>query len=206
MSGEPTYVYFIRPVGMDGPIKIGCSGKPLKRLITFAAWSPFPLEIIGYVSGDFSDEAFLHRHFSDLHLRREWFMSSPVLRETIERILAGATIEDACRSLEIKKSIRNQKRPVKTEDRKLFLSYGNRLRAAIRPLWGKAGRYFGPPDVRAIMHNWRCDRTHNHLPIPPTPEQLSRLEEVIADPRTHCVFYGWADSFPTEQDRIGAAS
>lgn len=36
-----THVYFIKPIGMDGPIKIGCSDKPARRLITLAAWSPF---------------------------------------------------------------------------------------------------------------------------------------------------------------------
>jgi hypothetical protein len=59
------YVYFIKPVGMDGPIKIGCSNIPEHRLVSLSMWSPFPLEIIGKTPGNLKDEGFLHRCFSD---------------------------------------------------------------------------------------------------------------------------------------------
>lgn len=188
---KPKKVYFIKPVGMDGPIKIGCSDRPASRLITLSAWSPFELEIIGSVSGSFSDEGKLHRRFSDLHTRKEWFMSSPLLRQTIERILAGTSISDACRDLVEKKPIKGQKRPAKTEDRKLFINYGARIRKSVCGLMGKKGNFRSPSDVQQIMHNWRCDRGVGHLPVIPTPEQFARLEEFLSDPKKHAVFHEW---------------
>lgn len=188
MHNEPKHVYFVRPVGMDGPIKIGCSVDPSGRLQVLSAWSPFPLELIGSVLGDFKDEARLHTRFSELHTRKEWFMSSPLLRETIERILAGTSIKEACKEIPPKKSIRNQKRPIRTEDREMFLQYGNRIRKVMRPLWGTKGRWWKPDDVEAIMHNWRRDKGKGHITLIPSPDQIARLEEFIADPKKFCRF------------------
>lgn len=189
----PKHIYFIKPIGMDGPIKIGCSDKPAKRLITLAAWSPFELELIGSVPGTFSDESRLHRRFSDLHTRKEWFMSSPLLRQTIERVLAGEPIAAVCKDLKEKKSIKGQKRPVRTPDRELFLKYGHRVRAALSSVWrsGEHVRHYQPADIGMIMHNWRCDRMIGHEPITPTPEQFARLEEFIANPFPYCEDRPW---------------
>lgn len=191
MRNEPKSIYFVRPVGMDGPIKIGCSADPAGRLQVLAAWSPFPLEMIGSVLGGFDDEGRLHRRFSDLHTRKEWFMSSPLLRETIERILAGTSIKEACAALELKKSIRGQRPPPRTPDRQMFLDYGNRIRKALRPLLGHKGRWYRPDDITEIMHNWRRDKVNGHLPITPSVEQLARLEEFIADPKKFCRYEEW---------------
>lgn len=195
MSKDQKFVYFVRPIGMDGPIKIGCSTKPLDRLAILSAWSPFPLELIGSVPGTFSDEARLHRRFSDLHTRKEWFMSSPLLRQTIELILSGVSVKDACKQLTLKKPIRNQSRPVRTPDRELFLSYGTRVRKAARDVYdqGEHKKHYVPSDVRKILHDWRCDRFNGHTPITPSSEQFARIEEFIANPREHCVSF--ADSY-----------
>jgi len=81
-------VYFFKPCGLDGPIKIGCSECPQARLETFAAWSPFPLELIGSVPGTMQDELYLHRCFYPLRSHGEWFRSSPELRAAIDRRLS----------------------------------------------------------------------------------------------------------------------
>ena len=194
----PKQIYFVRPVGMDGPIKIGCSANPASRLTVLSAWSPFPLEMIGSVLGDFDDENSLHRRFSDLHTRKEWFMSSPLLRDTIEKILGGMSVKDACKTIEPKKSIRNQKRPVRTPDRQLFLEYGNRIRKAMYPLWGTTGRWWEPDDVKNIMHNWRQDKVKGHTTIIPTDEQIARLEEFISDPKKFCRYEKYAPRPPRD--------
>lgn len=195
LHDEPKHIYFVRPVRMDGPIKIGCSTKPDKRLQVLSAWSPFPLELIGSVPGDFSDENRLHRRFSDLHTRKEWFMSSPALRATIELILSGVSVRDACKELRPKGPIR-KKQPIRTADRDLFLKYGHRIRRALRELCRTTNHYrnYQPADIGLIMHNWRCDRMTGHLPITPTPEQFARLEEFIADPASHCGSIPWQDA------------
>lgn len=207
MRDEPR-VYFIKPVGMDGPIKIGCSAKPAVRLLALSAWSPFPLELIGEVPGDFSDENLLHRRFSDLHTRKEWFMSSPALRQTIEKILSGTPIKDACKALKAKGPIR-RKQPERTPDRELFMAYGRRVRSAAQSVdrKGDNGKRYIPADVQSIMHNWRMDRMVGHLPITPTAEQFARLEEFIADPKTHCVSFDEAHpEFALRRKRLIASA
>lgn len=191
ISEPRSRVYFIKPVGMDGPIKIGCSGAPLGRLKTFSTWSPFELELMGSVEGGHSDETALHRRFSDMHTRHEWFMSSPLLRQTIERILGGMSVKDACKGIAEKNSIKGQKHPARTPDRVKYRLYGNQIRKAQRLVQRQnpgVGRWRQPDYVTEIMRNWRCDRVRGHEPIIPTPEQFRLLDEFIADPKTHGIF------------------
>lgn len=188
---KPKYVYFIKPVGLDGPIKIGCSAEPEKRLKVLGTWSPFPLEIMGKAPGGHSDENFLHRRFADLHTHREWFLSSPLLRETIRRILAGEPFESACVAIPIAGSIRNQKTPPRDEDRRLFCEYGRRIKSAVFDLYKTQANRYPPSDVVMIMHNWRRDVMRDHLPIIPTEEQFARLEEFIASPAQFCISRPW---------------
>lgn len=82
-------VYFIRPIGMEGPIKIGCSHSPDGRRSTLETWSPFPLEIVAEIEGGEKLERRFHCRFFDQHQSREWFRWSPELAETIDAINAG---------------------------------------------------------------------------------------------------------------------
>lgn len=82
-------VYFIKPIGMDGPIKIGCSRFPEGRRSSLETWSPFPLEVIAEVEGGFDTELRFHQSFAHLHDRREWFRPDAVLLAVIAAINAG---------------------------------------------------------------------------------------------------------------------
>ena len=82
-------VYFIKPVGMDGPIKIGCSARPDKRRSNLETWSPFPLEILAEIEGDEQIERRFHAKFFHLHERREWFRYGDDLADAIATIRAG---------------------------------------------------------------------------------------------------------------------
>lgn len=86
------HVYFFKPIGFDGPIKIGCSESPMRRMDVHVYWSPWPLELIGSVPGDFEDERFLHNCFFSSHMHHEWFQSSPKLRRAIDEILAAGSV------------------------------------------------------------------------------------------------------------------
>lgn len=85
MSG---YVYFLRPIGMDGPVKIGCSMAPELRLQSYMPWSPYPLEVAATLPGDHRLEARFHNQFRAQHTHHEWFTASPELTATIEAIRA----------------------------------------------------------------------------------------------------------------------
>lgn len=82
-------VYFIRPIGMTGPIKIGCSASPTGRKQSLAMWSPLPLEIVAEIDGDEALESRFHQRFITQHKAHEWFFWSRDLQETIDAIVAG---------------------------------------------------------------------------------------------------------------------
>jgi len=82
-------VYFIRPVGADGPVKIGCSDVPDGRLYTLSAWSPVPLEIVASIDGDIDLERRFHAAFKADNTHREWFNASPALLHCLDAIKTG---------------------------------------------------------------------------------------------------------------------
>lgn len=89
------WIYFFKPVGMAGPVKIGCSRKPGNRLAYLARWSPFPLECVGSVVGDIVFERAIHRKFAHLHGHEEWFQASPELMAFIRKALGVSRIDHA---------------------------------------------------------------------------------------------------------------
>lgn len=180
------YLYFIKPVGMDGPIKIGYSQLPTERLLSLSVWSPFVLEMIGTAPGGSREESFLHQRFANLHTHREWFNSSPLLRGTIARILAGETVEAACVEIQKAGSIRNQKRRPPTPERQRFIDYGRKIRKVKYPST-KGGSYYKHPDITKIMDAWQGDYG-NRKPVEPTAEQIALIEAFLADPLAHSVF------------------
>lgn len=87
MSGS--WVYFIRPVGQDGPVKIGWSRLPEDRLRALMVWSPLPLEIVARIEGDRRTEGGFHALFRGQHSHGEWFHASDELTTVINQIAAG---------------------------------------------------------------------------------------------------------------------
>jgi hypothetical protein len=85
----PKRVYFIKPVGMAGPIKIGCSCSPSNRTRSLETWSPFALEVMAEIEGDVLLERQFHAMFLHLHERREWFRPGADLLDVIAQINAG---------------------------------------------------------------------------------------------------------------------
>lgn len=86
------WTYFFRPV-VGGAIKIGWSHWPAERMLSYACWSPFPLEMMGSVCGPHSEEQFLHDCFFEIHSHCEWFRETPFLVEIIQKILAAGTVD-----------------------------------------------------------------------------------------------------------------
>lgn len=83
-------VYFIKPVGMDGPIKVGCSHSPDGRRKTLETWSPFALEIIAEIEGGEDIERRFHALFYDTHQRGEWFDASAKMTAVVAAINGGS--------------------------------------------------------------------------------------------------------------------
>lgn len=89
------FVYFVRPVGMLSPIKIGFSKAPQLRLRALMTWSPYPLEIVVTVAAEMKMERTLHSCFSKSHTHREWFVASKPLLNGIDMLLEGVPIQKA---------------------------------------------------------------------------------------------------------------
>jgi hypothetical protein len=89
------YVYFIRPVGMLSPVKIGFSAVPTKRLKMFMVLSPYPLEIVATVPAEKEMERKLHSCFAKSHSHREWFIATKRLLNGIDLLNEGVPIEQA---------------------------------------------------------------------------------------------------------------
>lgn len=85
-----TQVYFIRPVGAEGPVKIGFSQMPQTRLAVFQLWSPVLLEVVAVLPGGKELERRFHTRFRDQHSHCEWFHAGPELTAMIDQINAGA--------------------------------------------------------------------------------------------------------------------
>lgn len=92
---KPKNVYFMRPVGRVGPIKVGCSTLPEDRLIALAHWSPFPLEIVAAGEGTHQLERFLHRKFKGVRSHGEWYWPTPDMLTSIKRVQAGEDVASA---------------------------------------------------------------------------------------------------------------
>lgn len=191
---EKPYVYFIKPVGMDGPIKIGCSGIPEDRLIALTTWSPFKLEIIGRTPGTLKDEGFLHRCFSEFHSHHEWFYFTPALAETIKKILASS-IDEVRSSLTPKKHIRRGRKLKSewTDSERLKASFASKIRLANNRLRkiDEKGAWHEPKDVEAIMNRWHGRPHKKIVGIHPTEIEIARLQEFIDNPAVHSIIPSW---------------
>jgi hypothetical protein len=70
-----SWVYFIQ-AGDDGPIKIGVSRKPKRRIESLRTASPVELRLIAVIVGGEKEEQALHRRFSEDRTHGEWFRPS----------------------------------------------------------------------------------------------------------------------------------
>lgn len=173
------YVYFLKPVGMYGPVKIGTSETPMNRLHTLMAWSPFKLELMATTPGSWKLEHKLHCRFARSHLHAEWFEPDTDLMVGIAALRAGKSVEEAFDLSQNQGSIRKKiNRFVDPATRK-HMSIVHRIRWA----WRKAEKELGceltlPADVWAVYH---LDGDSV------TPADLRRVDDFIANATAQCI-------------------
>lgn len=78
------FVYFI--AGEDGPVKIGYSAHPRRRLKALQSGSPLKLRILAQIEGDQADEKEFHRRFQSIHSHGEWFERTDELMAEVSRL------------------------------------------------------------------------------------------------------------------------
>ncbi len=177
---KPDLVYFIKPIGLPGPIKIGCSCVPQDRLMTLAIWSPFPLELLATTPGSYTLEHRLHRRFAKDHTHGEWFREGPDLLAGIAALKSGSGVEDAFDFSKSQARFRKPMNRIFTPEDRVRMSALGRIRGARH----RAARKFGhqvwdPKDIADIYYD------HERKPI--TAEQLVRIADYIANAETQCV-------------------
>ena len=82
------FIYFIRR-GEDGPIKIGLSGDPLRRLRQLQTACAEGLEILLVIPGGREAERVLHDTCKNLCLGGEWYAAEPVMFKLIDKLKAA---------------------------------------------------------------------------------------------------------------------
>ena len=65
-------IYFIQ-MGADGPVKIGHSTAPARRLSSLQTGCPVQLRLLSVTDGDEAAERATHERFAGLRIRGEWF-------------------------------------------------------------------------------------------------------------------------------------
>lgn len=78
-------VYFIQQ-GIGGPIKIGVSSNPERRVVNLQVANPTPLKIIATVPGTEKDELFFQMKFERFKIQGEWYLPDPELLMFIEEL------------------------------------------------------------------------------------------------------------------------
>jgi hypothetical protein len=82
------YLYAIQMMSPDGhgPIKLGHSADPQRRLKDFSHAAPFPLKLLAtWPVKHIRDEAALHEQFLPHKLEGEWFKPVPELLDFLQR-------------------------------------------------------------------------------------------------------------------------
>lgn len=169
------FVYFIRPIGRDGPIKIGVSCAPPERLGTLMCWSPYPLEVAVAIPGSYKLERRIQERFAASHSHKEWFLETPALLALIERLKSGIPIEEAINLNARDPGARFRPGKNWTAAERLRQSYVIRFGHLIR----KKGLYY-PERVGGIL-----DRLHKSG-VMPSADERRYLEGVLTDPEVHC--------------------
>lgn len=167
-------VYFVRSVNADGPIKIGCSVRPDRRLFNLTIWSPVDLEVIHSIPGDLALERRFHDHFAAEFQRQEWFEASPRLLSAIEALKVGATVDEVLGE-PVRRNWRASRKNLSPERRE-YLSAASRVRGLERRMRGRNVICWRvPDDVRTVLNNWRDGQY-------PTEDQKARIDQLVANP------------------------
>ena len=77
-------VYFIKA---ENRLKIGYAEDPSKRIPSIQTSSPFQLEVLLIIDGDYSVESDLHKRFQDFRVSGEWFEFNDEIKSFIDEHL-----------------------------------------------------------------------------------------------------------------------
>ena len=169
------YVYFVKPVGQAGPIKIGHSTYPPARLNTLQTWSPVELELVSSFQGSLATEKAVHERFAKWQVRGEWFEPVPELVALMGGIRDGGKLEDLV-DLTVKAGKLYRRPNTKSEKAKVIGSFKKRVDAAMRFAKERTGAWPLSEQVAVILNSaGGYRREYREL----TPDEIETLEDFI---------------------------
>lgn len=77
-------IYFLKA---NSRVKIGYTDDPIKRISSIQVSSPFPLEVLLIIDGNYEKEKDLHLTFNELRTSGEWFELGEALKRFIHENL-----------------------------------------------------------------------------------------------------------------------
>lgn len=170
-------IYFLKPVDAEGPIKIGCSKLPEKRIRQIEIWSPQLLEIVVVVPGDHREESVLHQMFGDDRLHGEWFNTSPRLRDVIaycKRARKLPPLDYSLRPYNTRKSVMSRRSdPHVVQGKAEITSWVQSAERRVFTYWGIG--CLRPKEIQEIMEAYRGFGT----PLP-SEEHRAILRDYVA--------------------------
>jgi hypothetical protein len=177
------HIYFLRPVGSLGPVKIGCSKTPVKRLRGVEIWSPQLLEIAASAPGDHREEGILHQMFGPLRRHGEWFEYSERLGEVIAFVQRTGNLPPLDYSLDTyaaKRKNSNARSAMKRRGDPRVVTSKAVLTARIQSAERRVYTFWGlavmrPAEVQEIVESY-----HGFDAPLPTETQMALVEEYIA--------------------------
>jgi hypothetical protein len=171
------FVYFIRPVGRDGPIKIGCSAHPVRRLEGLMCWSPQALEVLVTLPGDFKLEGKLHRLFAKSHDHNEWFRETPRLLKLIDDLKAGTPVYEAIDLDAAEGKIRQPTKGRWSDAKRMHTGYMRRFYCHMRKRGSFLHWYSALPErAREILERARKNECI------PSQDERRYLDNLLAEP------------------------
>lgn len=200
------HVYFLRPEGERGPIKIGCSKMPTTRLRDVEIWSPIKLELIVAVEGDHREESILHQMFGDQRRHGEWFEYTDQLGQVIQYALRAGKLPPLDRSLnpyaqkradpKARSKMTRRNDPIKTRDKWRITTA---IMAAERRVYGFHGHEFiRPYEVDEVMRSYQGFAS----PLPDEKalilirEYIEKLNELPSADRSFDRWLDWHKMIP----------
>ena len=94
-------VYIIRS-GDRGPVKIGYAASPYDRLAALQTGHFEQLSVVRLLDGGVADERALHRRFSGLRMRGEWFSFCPSMMDDIGLVELPLSSKAGCVPMSVK--------------------------------------------------------------------------------------------------------
>lgn len=167
-------VYFIKPIGQLGPVKIGFTDHLAKRARCVAVQSPLLLEVVCSAPGGQAEERLLHERFAGQHMHGEWFAWSKDLQFVMDRVAETGALPELVAVFP--RPTLHRRSPSNGHASRVKANLTRRVRIAERRIYPWPRKIERPAEIVGLITAYQG--AHNP---PPSPTQIDELEHYIAD-------------------------